>query len=143
MQFVSKRAVKGSYSIYAYHDEKVRLEYDAETRFWYTFIEHGDKVLLSHQKYRRKKAALAYAKHALSALIEKNKTQTIQTQIPFRQASNHMSRSEAYEVLGLPSGASQDEIKKKHRELTQSLHPDRGGSNFLLVQINLARDVLR
>jgi hypothetical protein len=151
MQFVSKRAVKGSYSIHAYHDERVRLEYDPETRSWYVFTEHDGKILMSRNTYRRKKAALNYAKVALYDLIEKNKEESLrlaarnsQSQLPpFRQADSRMSRSEALEILGLSSLASKDEIKRKHRELTKAVHPDAGGSNFLMVQINLALDVLR
>jgi hypothetical protein len=53
-----------------------------------------------------------------------------------------MSREHAYEVLGLKPGASDAEIRDAHRKLLMANHPDKGGSTFLAVQINQAKDVL-
>ncbi|MGM0633087.1 MAG: DnaJ domain-containing protein, partial [Pseudomonadota bacterium] len=53
-----------------------------------------------------------------------------------------MSREEALQVLGLSSGASQEEVQQAHRRLLQKLHPDHGGSDYLAQRINEARDRL-
>lgn len=57
-------------------------------------------------------------------------------------AAGGMSIKEAYEILGLPEGASLQDVLEAHRRLIQKMHPDRGGSNFLAAQINRAKDVL-
>ena len=53
-----------------------------------------------------------------------------------------MTRSDAYAILGLEEGASDEQIIAAHGRLIQRLHPDRGGSTFLAAKINQARDLL-
>ncbi|MFT5701305.1 MAG: hypothetical protein ACI8ZB_004196 [Desulforhopalus sp.] len=54
----------------------------------------------------------------------------------------NMSKKEAYLILGVDPGASQQEIHQAWRRLIKGVHPDHGGSAFLTAKINAAKDVL-
>ena len=45
-----------------------------------------------------------------------------------------------YEILGLNTTASLNEINKKYKSLARKLHPDKGGSTHLFKQIQTAYD---
>lgn len=53
-----------------------------------------------------------------------------------------MSQAEAFEILGLAPGATEWDITDAHRRLVQMIYPDRGGSHYLTVKINQAKDAL-
>jgi len=53
-----------------------------------------------------------------------------------------MTQQEAYEILGLQSGASEDAVREAHRTLMKRIHPDAGGTSGLAARVNQAKDVL-
>jgi curved DNA-binding protein CbpA len=53
-----------------------------------------------------------------------------------------MSLEEARAVLGVPAGATREEIRAAYTRLMRSVHPDKGGTAGLAAQLNAARDRL-
>nr|VFK52891.1 MAG: DnaJ domain-containing protein [Candidatus Kentron sp. TUN]VFK53455.1 MAG: DnaJ domain-containing protein [Candidatus Kentron sp. TUN]VFK55188.1 MAG: DnaJ domain-containing protein [Candidatus Kentron sp. TUN] len=53
-----------------------------------------------------------------------------------------MTIADAYEILGIPFGSDKKAITAAYRRLMQKLHPDRGGSTLLAIQINRAKNIL-
>ncbi|MTI10829.1 J domain-containing protein [Curvivirga aplysinae] len=56
--------------------------------------------------------------------------------------SSMMTRTDALKILDLEEGASDEEIKKAHRQLMQKHHPDQGGDPEKASLINQAKDIL-
>ena len=56
--------------------------------------------------------------------------------------SSGITKDEAFQVLGVKPGCSKKDIIKAHKDLIQSLHPDKSGNHYLASKINNARDVL-
>lgn len=85
--------------------------------------------------------ALKYAPYwqKLWGLFKQSKTYS---QTSSRKTSASISREQAWQILGLKPGASEQEIRLAHKKLITKMHPDRGGSDYLAAQINLAKSVL-
>ena len=59
-----------------------------------------------------------------------------------RASSGEMTKEEAYEALGLRSGASPQDIVRAHRRLMKERHPDHGGTTDDAARLNQAKDRL-
>lgn len=57
-------------------------------------------------------------------------------------SGGQLTIQEAWDILGLTPGTNKAQIISRHKSLIQKLHPDRGGSTYLAVRINQARDLL-
>lgn len=53
-----------------------------------------------------------------------------------------MDAQQAADILGIELDSSKDDIVLAHKKLIQKVHPDRGGSDALAIQINQAKQVL-
>lgn len=62
----------------------------------------------------------------------------------FRNAANNNELPNYYEIIGVPRDATQEEIKKKFRELAKKTHPDRTkkDSEEEMTDLNRAYEVL-
>ena len=58
---------------------------------------------------------------------------------PFKQT---MNRSEAARILNIKRNASEQEIMQAHRRLIMKNHPDSGGSTYITIKINEAKDIM-
>ncbi len=54
---------------------------------------------------------------------------------------SEMRLNEAYQILGLEQGASEQAVRAAHRALIGRFHPDKGGSACLAALVNRARDI--
>jgi uncharacterized protein len=59
-----------------------------------------------------------------------------------RRHAGYMTIPEARDVLGLTEPFTQQDVKSAYKALVQKVHPDAGGSTYLMQLANRARDIL-
>lgn len=59
-----------------------------------------------------------------------------------RLSPGRAAEDRARALLGVPPGADAETIRAAHRRLAASAHPDRGGSDAAMQELNAARDLL-
>ena len=59
-----------------------------------------------------------------------------------RRAGSGMTRDEALSLFGLPSDATEKDIRAAYKRLMKQVHPDTGGSAYLAAKVNEAKDLL-
>lgn len=52
------------------------------------------------------------------------------------------SWDEACQILGVSFNPTSSEVEKAYRRLIQKVHPDKGGSHYLAMQVNSAKELL-
>lgn len=146
-KFMSHRDTDGTYNLFIYHPTYIKvIPYTVGKKvLWFVGRKiNGNWKIATNKPFPSKAAAMTAAKIYLENTIQDTPRQapkqSPQKQLP--QASSNMSRGEALKVLGLPDAATEADIKNAFKKFLAVVHPDRGGSNFLMLQINLAREVL-
>ena len=59
-----------------------------------------------------------------------------------RPQNSTMTREEALSLLGLPSDATEEDIRAAYKRIMKQVHPDTGGSAYLAAKVNEAKDLL-
>jgi hypothetical protein len=158
----------GMYELHGEHQIFARLFLDSILKHWtYTIIlPVQKKEFASKKSFPRKSDAMEHAKAILNTIYRQieefipqmfgGAPRTEQQKEPGTGSShnqnhnNHaifptngkLTRQQALDVLGLPTTADKAMIVAQHRKLAIANHPDHGGSNYLMVQLNLAKDIL-
>lgn len=61
---------------------------------------------------------------------------------PLPKVQDRMTKPLAYKVLDIPTDADEEKIKEAYRRLLQKLHPDQGGSAYLMNMVVQAKNTL-
>ena len=110
-----------------------------------SLTDHEAMELLAelHQEHAPEAAVMeAYLDWRMPGWRGEDADGTAQAEAPQARRSVGMSAEEAYAVLGIGPGASDEEIRQAHRKLMLKMHPDQGGSTYLAARINEAKEVL-
>ena len=78
----------------------------------------------------------------LIGLVKTIKSTNADQSTPPPPAVQQMSSQQALDILGLQTKPTKEQIISAHKRLMQKVHPDKGGSEHLAIQINQAKTIL-
>lgn len=147
-----------NYAILKKGEEYLALYTNPNTHFELGHYFDQGYVFLMYQNSYNANSAIALAKQSENSEIakinaelnwlkqennrlqqENNNLRNNSFNTPFRQHENH----DPYVIFGIDNLATKEEIKKRFQKLSSSLHPDKGGSNYLMSLVNQAYEKLR
>lgn len=110
------------------------------------FVWNGAQVCIPVDRYSTVEANL----QAIHHVIEARRTEArhgglaiVQAAFAGFRALPAPGRKPWREVLGLPATATMTDIDRAYRELAKTRHPDAGGSEAMMAELNAARDAAR
>jgi hypothetical protein len=142
-----KQAEKIRDTIVKYNDLMDAYEEIFYEEFEYGFLENqlpqGEQelaeVLEGYQKRMQElyeRAPHFQQKYSYSRMYSDSSSSSEQT-----VSINPAHQRELHQLLGIPAGASEEEIKKQYRHLMKVLHPDSGGSAYLFTLVKKAYEM--
>ncbi len=77
--------------------------------------------------------------------VDFSRTRITEEDTEFSKAAKNSTLPDYYKILGVPQNSSQEEIKKRYRELAKKLHPDKSKgekTDDTMAEINKAYEIL-
>ncbi len=77
--------------------------------------------------------------------VDFSNTRYTEDDAEFSKAAKNSTLPDYYKILGIPKNSSQEEIKKRYRELAKKLHPDKNKgekTDETMAEINKAYEIL-
>lgn len=108
------------------------------------FTRGGRQIAMACDRYQRAEENMNSVRLALDAMrqLERHGGGAMADKAFTGFAALPPPRS-CWEILGIPRGATAAEIEAAYRVLARAAHPDAGGSNTAMAELNAARDAAR
>lgn len=104
------------------------------------FIWDGISVCIAVDRYQTVEANLQAIHHIIEARRTELRHGTLAlvraTFQGFKALPEHAAGRTCWQILGIPAGSTPDQIQQAYRKLALERHPDRGGSNAAMSELN-------